>query len=74
MDELSRTDNPFSDIYKNVQDIFSSHDLPSLFNQTLSLLLIISSSNTPPSSCQSQDLMFLLSESTFHSEEVVDIL
>ena len=75
MDELSGTDNPFSDIYENAQDIFSSHDLPSPFNQTLSPPPIISSSNTPLSSGQSQDLMSLLPESTFHSEEeVVDIL
>ena len=75
MDESSGTDNPFSDIYENAQDIFSSHDLPSPFNQTLSPPPIISSSNTPLSSGQSQDLMSLLPESTFHSEEeVVDIL
>ena len=37
MDELSRTDNPFSDIYKNAHDIFSSHDLPSPFNRIPSL-------------------------------------
>jgi hypothetical protein len=73
MDELSGTDNPFSDIYENAHDIFRSHDLPSPFNRTPSLLPIISSFNTPYSR-QLQDLTSLPPEGTFYSEEVVDIL
>ena len=74
MDELSGTDNPFSDIYENAHDIFSSHDLPSPFNRTPSPLPIISSFNTQYS-CQLQDLTSLPPKGTFHSEEeVVDIL
>jgi hypothetical protein len=71
IDESSGSDNPFSDIYENAHDIFSSHDLPPLFNQIPSPLPIFSSPNTPLPSCQSQDLMSLLPECIFHSEEEV---
>jgi hypothetical protein len=74
MDELSGTDNPFSDIYENAHDIFSSHDLPSPFNRTPSPLPTISPINTPYSR-QLQDSTSLPPEGTFHSEEeVADML
>jgi hypothetical protein len=86
MDELSGTDNPFSDIYENADDIFSSHNLLSPFNRTPSPLPTISSSNTP-SAYRLQDLTSLPPgtslpsktslppEGTFHSEEeVADML